>query len=806
MSKPEKRFQNWESKFNILNSLVADCGASRGSDFFRAFVSSLSANISFQYVSIGKITGLHEDMVETLAIFENDRFIDNFIYPLKGTPCESALRENIVFYSSGTQASPSRFKTEGKSYLGICLHGADGKKLGILSMKGDEPLSAEDTAFIQSIVKTLVPRIGSEIINAQDMKDATDYRIILDSSPAMIWFKDDKNNILKANKTAVDSIGLSLEAVIGKNVAELYPADAEKYLKDDLEVIRSGKPKLGIVEPYETGDGKRIWIRTDKIPHRNEKGYINGVVVFAIDITEQFEVSERLRFLQYGLDRTNDGTFWLQLEDARLVYVNHQACESLGYTSDELLNMSVFDIDPDYQQTSWPQFREVLRQKRMLKFETRHKRKDGTIFPVEITAHCVNFQGIEYAVTNVRDISERKKIEKDLQEANENLEFRVKERTADLEKLGQELRKSQRSISTLVDNFPGMVYRCKNDKAWSVEYASAGCLDLTGYSVDDFISQRVSFGTKVIHPEDQERVWTEVQEGLASRTSYQLSYRILTSTNKLKWVWEQGLGIYSPENELEALEGFITDISERKEAEARLQHFTEELKRSNQDLDEFAYLASHDLQEPLRKIISFADRLQTMKYSEDEKALDYLHRIEKSAERMKNYIQDLLEYSRIATQPKHHEKRSLQEMCEHVLDDLSVQMKTANATIYIHDLPALEVDPVQFPKVFQNLISNAIKYHRKDTAPIVNISSVYIKEANKWNIEVADNGIGIDEAHFKRIFKPFERLHGRSAYEGSGIGLSICEKIVHRHNGDITVHSNNQNGTTFVVTLPASPA
>ena len=399
-------------------------------------------------------------------------------------------------------------------------------------------------------------------------------------------------------------------------------------------------------------------------------------------------------------------------------------------------------------------------------------------------------------------LSERKQLEKSLKQNTRNLEDHVNQRTSQLEETSLELQENKRFLETLVGNLPGIVYQNKNDENWTLEYISEGCYDLTGYSAEQLLNKNISVGRDIIHPKDQQRVRMEVQKSLQKRHSFKVTYRIVTADNELKWVWDQGLGIYSKNGELEALEGFVIDITQQKNAENKLNFYAEELKRSNQDLEEFAYLASHDMQEPLRKIITFSDRLKEKDDSLNEEAKSYLDRMRQAAWRMSNYISDLLEYSKVTQQPKKHDRVSLEKIVNQVIDDLSDQIKNQNATIHRDELPTLEVDPVQFPKAMQNLISNSLKYHRKGILPIINITSSFLEKAKKWQIEVSDNGIGIEEKYFDRIFKPFERLHGRSEYEGSGIGLAICKKIIHRHNGMITVQKNLPHGTTFIITLP----
>jgi light-regulated signal transduction histidine kinase (bacteriophytochrome) len=153
--------------------------------------------------------------------------------------------------------------------------------------------------------------------------------------------------------------------------------------------------------------------------------------------------------------------------------------------------------------------------------------------------------------------------------------------------------------------------------------------------------------------------------------------------------------------------------------------------------------------------------------------------------------------------PRPYKMTDLGKLTQQVLEVLDLQINNSNATIQVGALPTLEIDPTQITTVLQNLISNAIKYHRQDLAPVVSLTSSYDEEGKAWNIEISDNGIGIEENDYKRIFNQFQRLHGRSAYEGTGIGLAICKKIVDRHGGNIQVNSILGNGSTFIITLPA---
>jgi PAS domain S-box-containing protein len=247
---------------------------------------------------------------------------------------------------------------------------------------------------------------------------------------------------------------------------------------------------------------------------------------------------------------------------------------------------------------------------------------------------------------------------------------------------------------------------------------------------------------------------------------------------------------------------FIEDITKRREIEEMLQNLVKDLAEANQNLEDFTRTASHDLQEPLRKIITFADRLQTsMGNKLDDKEKEYFHRLENSSVRMKKLIEDLLRYSRVSSLAPEMEPANLEEIVNEVLLDLEVSIERTKGVIEIKHLPTIEVDKTQMRQLFQNLISNALKFHNKSEPPKIEIDSMY-NENGFWKILIRDNGIGMKEEHIKRIFKPFERLHGTSEFPGTGMGLAICLKIVTRHHGKIVVKSSLGKGTLCIVELP----
>ena len=252
----------------------------------------------------------------------------------------------------------------------------------------------------------------------------------------------------------------------------------------------------------------------------------------------------------------------------------------------------------------------------------------------------------------------------------------------------------------------------------------------------------------------------------------------------------------------------LLDITDRKRAEAALHRQAAELARSNGELEQFAYVASHDLQEPLRKIQAFGDRLKT-KYAATLPAegVDYLERMQNAANRMQTLINDLLTLSRVATHARPFVHVDLADVARLVLSDLESRIEQLDAEVTVDPLPVVVAERLQMSQLLQNLIGNGLKFHKPGVPPRVSVKADLVRDPNGaaedvWRVTVEDNGIGFDEKYSDRIFQVFQRLHGRNEYEGTGIGLAICRKITERHGGTITAHSTPGAGSRFVVILP----
>jgi len=250
----------------------------------------------------------------------------------------------------------------------------------------------------------------------------------------------------------------------------------------------------------------------------------------------------------------------------------------------------------------------------------------------------------------------------------------------------------------------------------------------------------------------------------------------------------------------EGLSVYFRDITDRKQSEERLHTAMSELERSNRELQDFAFIASHDLQEPLRKVQAFGERLEKRADQLDETGRDYLQRMRQASGRMQSLIQDLLSYSRVTTQGGTLQPVDLDEVLDGALLDLEATLEISGGRVEREPLLSVQGDQRQLGQLLQNLLSNALKFRRDNQAPVIRVYGVAHADGG-WSLHVADNGIGFDEKYLDRIFNPFQRLHDRQQFSGTGIGLAIVRKIAERHQADITARSQPGTGSTFVVTF-----
>jgi PAS domain S-box-containing protein len=459
----------------------------------------------------------------------------------------------------------------------------------------------------------------------------------------------------------------------------------------------------------------------------------------------------------------------------------------LGHHPEDLLAMNMVDLTHPEDKSEVGQIMAKIIQNREDTFDFQQR-----LVTADNNSIWVNFSGaliwnengqIEFGIGISENVTEQRNAQQALEESIETFRGFMSQSTDGIMLSDDEGRITE--WSTGMENNTGIpAEEAIGQYVWEVQYQLAPHEHKSRVSSDQLKSLYETFIQDVIDGSKHQMTETKIEKPGGEQRSIQIvTFPIQTDNGML-------------------VGGIHRDITEQKRAQQSLQDLMTDLDRSNKELEQFAYIASHDLQEPLRKIQTFGDRLKA-KYLDvlDERGQDFLSRMGDAADRGQKMVEALLLYSRVTTQGKPFIKTDLNQILDNVLSDLEVQIKNQKGQIEVGVLPTLEADPSQMQQLFQNLISNAMKFHQLDQPPEVKVYCTN-GEDNLVQINVTDQGIGFDESYSDQIFQPFQRLHGRSEFEGNGIGLSICRKITERHGGEITVQSQPGQGSTFTVHLP----
>lgn len=573
-----------------------------------------------------------------------------------------------------------------------------------------------------------------------------------------------------------------------------------------LELERTGKP-VRYEKQYIRKDGTCVPIELMVHLSSSEDGTSKFYYAFINDITERKQAERELKEseekFKHLVQFAPTGIYEIDYNGPKFKSVNDAMCEISGYSKEEFLQMSPFDLLSDESKLVFQE-----RIQKGLKGEKIDESvdfkvitKDGREIWAELKIKPTYKNGrLDGALAVAHDITERKKADEALRESNMQLK-------------------------SIFDNSKDIIYRV-DLKTRRYLFFSSAVEEILGCTSQEIMDHPDTDILQFIHPDDLEKV----KEALTSRTSdpVEIEYRMKNKTGHYRWLLSNSKIIRDCEGQPIYRDGVVRDITERKRWEFRVQEMLEnehqlarklqlsneqlmnaqnELKEtikkleiSNRELEQFAYVASHDLQEPLRMVASFTQLLD-MRYKNqlDEDADDYIGFIVEGATRMKDLIDDLLAFSRLNTEAHEFELMNMGKCVNEVLSYLKASIDESNAEITRDPLPFQMGDYSQIIQLFQNLISNAIKFQAQEP-PRIHISAQ--ESGNEWTFSVNDNGIGIDPEHQEKIFDVFRRLHTREEYEGTGIGLSICKRIVERHGGRIWVESAEGNGSTFYFTIP----
>ena len=334
---------------------------------------------------------------------------------------------------------------------------------------------------------------------------------------------------------------------------------------------------------------------------------------------------------------------------------------------------------------------------------------------------------------------------------------------------------------------------------WRFSFVSQQARTILGYPVEQWLAEP-QFPVRHIHPDDRDRVLACYHLAIQEESGFQLEYRLFAADRREVWIQDFVRLSRDDDGDVRHMSGIMVDVSERKRAEQVLAEQTEELARSNAELEQFAYVASHDLQEPLRMVSSYMQLIERRyKQRLDKDAEEFIAFAVEGATRMQRLICDLLAYSRLGTRGMEPVPIDAGDALATALQNLKLTIAESCAVVSSIDLPTVMADPVQLTQLFQNLIGNAIKF-RGDKQVEVQIGAKRV--GDEWRFWIRDNGMGIAPEYFERVFLIFQRLHNRTRYSGTGIGLAICKKIVERHGGRIWVESSAGCGATFFFSIP----
>ncbi|MGE5438733.1 MAG: sensor histidine kinase [Bacteroidota bacterium] len=365
-----------------------------------------------------------------------------------------------------------------------------------------------------------------------------------------------------------------------------------------------------------------------------------------------------------------------------------------------------------------------------------------------------------------------------------------------------EVTKGRERFRQMADSLPQMVW--STGPGGNTDYVNQRFKDYTGLPEEECFGRKWAL---IVHPADRQLAEDAWVKALKQGSVFEAAYRLHRWDGEYRWHLNIGMAYKDYRGNVTKWFGSSTDIHERIMAEDQLKlnedklvRILEDLKRSNRDLEQFAYIASHDLQEPVRMVYSFTQLLvRDFRERLDVKGSQYIDFIFEGASRMRMLINDLLEYARLTNNDRPFSAIDCQEALEGAIKNLQVSIEESGAVITHDTLPVITGDGVQIMQLFQNLLSNSIKF-RGENIPEIHICADNRKD--DWLFNVKDNGIGMDPSFSDKIFVIFQRLHGREKYPGTGIGLSICKKIVERHQGRIWVESKPNEGATFYFSIP----
>ena len=666
----------------------------------------------------------------------------------------------------------------------------------------------------------------SEVVQ-QERAARVEQQIIFDNVPAMIWYKDPHNIILRANKPAAESMGYTVENIVGKSTYDLYPEDAGKYHQDDLSVINSGETKRGIIDRYVNSAGEILWLLVDKIPLRDKSGKITGVMVFSQDITDRKRAEESLLAAHAELEtkveertrKLTEANIFFELShelfciagfDGYFKQLNPEWTKVLGYSTAELTSRPYLEfVHPEDREMTVSQAEFLVQGKNIHFFENRYIAKDGTSKWLLWSASSDMEKGLVYAVAH--DVTQRRQTEAQLEDVSAR-------------------------ITNVARHLPGVIYQFlkkSSDGTYHFPYISESCRALLGYERHE-IEQDSNLAFINIHPDDRAPLNEAIERSAQTMSVFKCEMRVMTGST-MKCLRATSTPEYLENGDV-LWNGLLMDISDLKAAEDKVKQLNEDLAQRvsilaavNQELEilthklelaydealeasklksEFVANISHEVRTPISAVLGMTELLMDTSLSGEQSS--FVKIVNESAQSLLTIINDILDFSKMEAGRLELEVidlnvRSIVEGCADWLASSARRKRLALMTFCDPSIPQfVKGDPVRLRQVLLNLASNAIKF--TESGEILVKASKFRGTDERVVIlfQVSDTGIGLSEAARKRLFQPFAQADGSTTrkYGGTGLGLSISKRLVEMMGGEIGVSSEEKKGSTFWFTVP----
>ncbi|MBX9695857.1 MAG: PAS domain S-box protein [Cyanobacteria bacterium] len=677
--------------------------------------------------------------------------------------------------------------------------------------------------------------------NISDTPIDNEFRILLDAIPAMVWYKDTNNKILAVNKYASAMTGLPTDEIIGHQTEDIHPAEAAKYYEDDIEVVKTGKPKRGIIEQFETHDGRKIWVRTDKIPYvKNNE--VKGIIAFASDISELKRAEHDLLSIKIQLEseveeRTRELTnanifFTLSKEllcianlDGYFIRLNPVWSERLGYSMEEFLSRPYIDFIHEADREKTMAIAEKLVATGNIRdFENRYVAKSGAVRWFRWSATAVGDR--IYAVAY--DVTDRKEAEREI--INLNTKF-----------------------TEIGKHIPGLIYQflSKTDGSFGFSYISEGCRDLFGYEPDELIDD-AWLGINCVHEDDRPMLLSSIQESTKDLSVFRFEGRMVGKHGKMSYITASSTP-EALENGDVLFNGLLMDITDLKRARHQIEMLNADLARQVQNLQaaneeleilahklatlydqaleasklktEFVANISHEVRTPISAVIGMSELLLETPLDAEQRG--HVEDVLESASSLLRIINDILDFSKIEAGKIELETIDfdLRDLVEGCVDLFSREAQPKRLTLHNYISPSLSQrlvgDPIRIRQILINFISNAVKFTEsgeiiircmEDQIPPAQTDMEATsppRMSTKIKFETIDSGIGVSPQVRSRLFTPFVQADGSTTrrFGGTGLGLSICKRLVELMDGQIGVESEEGVGSKFwfSVTLDKVP-